>query len=76
MIAFLLFIVLPIALIVLALRMKPLVPRDERSSDPLGASGAAGGMFGSHGLEADPVSVREDTERVQFDLSALPRERE
>ncbi|GGR78034.1 hypothetical protein [Deinococcus sedimenti] len=70
--AFLIFIVLPTVLIVLALRMKPLVPPDERSHDPLGASGAAGGMFGSHGLDADPVSMREDTERVQFDLSALP----
>ncbi|GGL04308.1 hypothetical protein [Deinococcus radiotolerans] len=77
MTAFLMFIVLPIVLIVLALRMKPLVPPDERSRDPLGASGAAGGMFGSHGLDADPVSVREDTERVRFDLSDLPpRERE
>lgn len=73
MIAFLLFIVLPTALIVLALRMKPLVPRDERTHDPLGASGAAGGMFGSHGLEADPVSVREDTEQVRFDLTGLPK---
>lgn len=31
------------------------------------------GMFGSHGLEADPVSVREDTEQVRFDLSGLPK---
>ncbi len=73
MIAFLLFIVLPTALIVLALRMKPLIPPDESTQDPLGASGAAGGMFGAHGLEADPVSVREDTEQVRFDLSDLPK---
>ncbi|MHA0040257.1 hypothetical protein [Deinococcus sp. PEB2-63] len=71
MTTFLIFIVLPVVLIVLALRMKPLIPPDERTHDPLGASSVAGGMFGSHGLEADPVSVREDTEQVRFDLTAF-----
>lgn len=71
MIAFLLFIVLPLALLLVAWRMKPLVPRDERRGDPLGGSLAAGGMFGGHGLEADRVSVREDTEQVRFDLDNL-----
>lgn len=75
MIAFLLFIVLPLLLLLVAWRMKPLVPRDERRGDPLGGSLAAGGLFGGHGLEADGVSVREDTERVRFRLDDL-RERE
>ncbi|UBV41798.1 hypothetical protein LAJ19_09055 [Deinococcus taeanensis] len=77
MTGFLLFLVLPTVLIIVALRMKPLVNRDEPGGDPLGATHAAAGMFGPHGLEADPVSVPEDTTSVRFDLSPLPvRERE
>ncbi|PNY80633.1 hypothetical protein [Deinococcus koreensis] len=75
MIAFLLFIVLPLLLLVVAWRIRPLVPRDEHQTDPLGGSLAAGGMFGSHGLEADRVSVREETEQVRFRLDDL-KERE
>ena len=71
MIAFLLFIVLPLALLVVAWRMKPLVPRDGAKTDPLGGSLAAGGMFGGHGLEADRVSIREETEQVRFHLDDL-----
>lgn len=56
------------ALIVLAWRIKPLVRSDEGPRDALGGGLAAGGMFGGHGLDPDPVSVREDTERVRFNL--------
>ena len=60
---------LPLVLIVVAWRMKPLVPRDGRPGDAVGGSLVAGVMFGSHGLEPDPVSVPEDTEAIRFDLS-------
>lgn len=69
MVAALIFIVLPVVLIVVAWRMKPLVPRDGRPGDAVGGSLVAGGMFGPHGLEPDPVSVREETGPVRFDLS-------
>ncbi|MBB5377892.1 hypothetical protein HNQ07_003392 [Deinococcus metalli] len=69
MVAALLFIVLPLVLIVVAWRMKPLVPRDGRPGDAVGGSLAAGGMFGGHGLEPDARSVREDTEAPRFDFS-------
>lgn len=69
MVAVLIFVVLPLVLIVAAWRMKPLVPRDGRPGDAVGGSLVAGGMFGSHGLEPDPVSVPEDTDAVRFDLS-------
>ncbi|MCD0160764.1 MULTISPECIES: hypothetical protein [unclassified Deinococcus] len=81
MLAFILLIVLPAALIALSFRIRPLVPADEGPRDVLGVNLASGGLFGSHGLAADPRSVREDTEPVRFDLSGLParpdpRERE
>lgn len=66
--AVLIFIVLPIALIVLAFRIKPVVKHEDGLHDALGGGLAAGGMFGGHGLEADPVSQREETERVKFKL--------
>ncbi|WP_309571014.1 hypothetical protein [Deinococcus sp.] len=69
MVAVLLFVVLPVILIVLAWRIKPLVPQDGRPGDAVGGSLVASGMFGSHGLEADPRSVPEDTETVRFDLT-------
>ncbi|GAA5435256.1 hypothetical protein ACMT4L_11865 [Deinococcus sp. A31D244] len=72
MLMFLLFIALPTALIVLSFRIKPLVPADESPHDALGGSLAAGGLFGGHGLPADPRSVPEDTDPVRFDLSGLP----
>lgn len=63
--AVLIFIVLPVALIALAFRMKPLVETDRGRGDALG------GMFGSHGLAPDERAVREDTERVRFDLDQV-----
>lgn len=73
--AFLIFIMLPIGLIVLAWRIKPVVNRDERPHDGVGGGLAAGGMFGHHGLTPDPVSQREETERVKFNLDDVkPRE--
>lgn len=69
--AVLIFIVLPVALIALAFRMKPLVETDRGRGDALGGMRAAGGMFGSHGLAPDERAVREDTERVRFDLDQV-----
>ena len=69
MAAILIFIVLPLILIVVAWRLKPLVPRDGRPGDAVGGSLVASGMFGGHGLEPDPVSVREDTDAPKFDLT-------
>ena len=66
--AALLFIALPVALIVLAFTIKPLVPPDRTRGDALGGAHAAGGMFGSHGLAPDERSVREETEPVRLKL--------
>lgn len=68
MTAFVIFIVLPLVLIAASFFIKPLVQRDKRSGDPFGQGMAAGGMFGSHGLEQDERAVREDTETVRFNL--------
>ncbi|GGR48585.1 hypothetical protein GCM10008959_07130 [Deinococcus seoulensis] len=72
MTAFLLFILIPTALIVLSFRMKPVVPPDESPHDALGGGLAATGLFGGHGLPADVRSVPEETAPVRFDLSGLP----
>ncbi|GGO24092.1 hypothetical protein [Deinococcus humi] len=69
--AILIFIVLPVVLIVVAFRIKPLVDTDRGRGDALGGMRAAGGMFGSHGLAPDERSVAEDTERVRFDLDQI-----
>ncbi|MCD0176987.1 hypothetical protein IHN32_13640, partial [Deinococcus sp. 14RED07] len=53
MLAFILLIVLPAALIALSFRIRPLVPADEGPRDVLGVNLASGGLFGSHGLPAD-----------------------
>ncbi|MDV6373369.1 hypothetical protein [Deinococcus arenicola] len=68
LIPILIFIVLPLALIVLAFKIKPLAGQDETRGDALGGMRAAGGMFGSHGLAPDERSVREDTERIRLKL--------
>ncbi|WP_019584969.1 hypothetical protein [Deinococcus apachensis] len=67
MTAFLIFIVLPVALIVLSLYIRP-AKRDPQAGDVLGASLAAGGMFGGHGLSPDERSIPEETEPVRFNL--------
>ena len=66
--AVLIFIVLPVALIVLAFRIKPLVDTDRERGDAAGGMRAAGGMFGGHGLAPDQRTVREDTGRVRLNL--------
>ena len=75
MTGFLIFIVLPMALIAASFFIKPLVQRDKRHGDPFGENLAAGGMFGSHGLEQDERPVREETESVRFNLDDV-KERE
>lgn len=69
--AALIFVALPLALIVLAFKIKPLVPPDQTRGDAMGGARAAGGMFGSHGLSPDERSVREDTERVRLNLDQV-----
>lgn len=66
--AVLIFVALPVALIVLAFKIRPLVPPDRTRGDAMGGARAAGGMFGSHGLTPDERSVREDTEPVRLKL--------
>lgn len=73
--AFLIFIVLPVVLIVLSFRIKPLAQKDRRTGDGMGASQSARGMFGDHGLEPDPISIPEETEAVKFDLHDIPPRR-
>lgn len=65
------FIVLPLALVALAFRMRPLVEPDRERGDALGGMRAAGGMFGHHGLIPDERTVREDPERVRFNLDQV-----
>lgn len=67
MTAFLIFVALPAGLLVLSRFIRPLAS-DARHGDPLGASLAAGGLFGGHGLQPDERTVREDTEPVRFRL--------
>lgn len=69
----LIFIVLPIALIVLAFKIKPLVGRDTTRGDALGGMRAAGGMFGSHGLAPDERTVREDPEGARLKLDDVKK---
>ncbi|OLV17073.1 hypothetical protein [Deinococcus marmoris] len=69
--AVLIFIVLPVALIVLAFKIRPLVDTDQPRGDALGGMRAAGGLFGSHGLAPDERSVREDTERIRLNLDQV-----
>lgn len=68
MTAFLIFIVLPVALIAASFFIKPLVQKDEKRGDPFGGNMAAGGFFGSHGLEREPYNVPEETTPVRFRL--------
>lgn len=67
MIAFLIFVVLPVALIVLSFFIRP-AERDPGDGDVLGASLVAGGMFGGHGLSPDERTVAEETGPVRFKL--------
>jgi len=67
MTAILLFIVLPVALIVLSFFIKPM-DRDQRLGDQMGEGLVARGLFGDHGLQPDEVVIREDTEPVRFRL--------
>lgn len=69
--AFLIFIVLPVVLIVLSFRIRPLVEKDRRTGDSMGAGQSARGMFGDHGLEPDPITIPAETEAVKFDLRAV-----
>lgn len=67
--AFLIFIVLPLGLIVASFFIRPLVQRDRRLGDPFGESMAAGGMFGSHGLDPDERTVPEEDTAVRFQFN-------
>ncbi|MBB5235336.1 hypothetical protein [Deinococcus budaensis] len=67
MTAFLIFVALPVGLIVLSRFVRP-DERDPRHGDALGASLAAGGLFGGHGLTPDERPVPEDPEPVRFRL--------
>lgn len=71
------FAVLPVVLIVLSFRVRPLVPRGrgEQTAFNQSHNGAMSGLFGGHGLEPDPVSVKEETEPVTFRLDALTERR-
>lgn len=51
--------------------MRPLVEPDRERGDALGGMRAAGGMFGHHGLAPDERAVREDPERVRFNLDQV-----
>ena len=65
MIMWLIFVVLPVALIALSFQIRPV---KDASGDVLGAGLAARGVFGGHGLEPDERSMREDTEARPFRL--------
>lgn len=69
MTAFWLFMVLPIVLIALSFRIRPLVDRSE-GGDVFGASLAAKGLFPRHDIPADPerAVVPEETEPVSFNF--------
>ncbi|CAM3377490.1 C-type cytochrome biogenesis protein CcmI [Deinococcus saxicola] len=71
MAAVLIFVVLPVALIVLAFKIKPLVDTHQTRGDALGGMRAAGDLFGSHGPAPDERSVREDTEPVRMNLDQV-----
>lgn len=64
----LLFVALPLALLVLAWRIRPLVGRGDRPGDGHGGGLAGTGMFGGHGLDPDPVAQREETGPLRFEL--------
>ena len=66
--AILIFIVLPVALILLSFRIRPLVGTDRQRGDAAGGMRAATGMFGSHGLAPDERTVPEETGRVRLNL--------
>lgn len=68
---FLLFVALPVALTLLAWRIKPLVGRENRPGDGHGGGLVGTGFFGGHGLDPDPQVQREDTEPVRFDLTSV-----
>lgn len=71
------FVVLPVVLIALSFRIRPLVPRGrgEQSAFNQSHNGAMSGLFGGHGLEPDPMSIKEDTEPVTFRLDGLTERR-
>ena len=71
------FAVLPVVLIALSFRVRPLVPRGrgEQTAFNQSHNGAMSGLFGGHRLEPDPVSVKEETEPVTFRLDALTERR-
>lgn len=66
--AVLVFIVLPIILIALSFRVRPLRRTDDTHSDVLGAGLAARGLFGDHGLKPDSTVVAEENEPKPFNL--------
>ncbi|PYE56579.1 hypothetical protein [Deinococcus yavapaiensis] len=68
MTAFWLFVALPIVLIALSFRIRPLVDRSE--GDVFGAHLAAKGLFPRDDIPADPerAVVPEETEPVSFNL--------
>jgi hypothetical protein len=66
--AVLIFIVLPIVLIALSFRVRPLRRDDDTHSDVLGAGLAARGLFGDAGLKPDPKVVPEENEPTPFKL--------
>ncbi len=77
MAAWIIFAVLPVVLIAWSFRVRPLVPRGrgEQTAFNQSHNGAMSGLFGGHGLEPDPVSVKEETEPVAFRLDALTERR-
>lgn len=77
MASWIIFVVLPIALIALSFRIRPINPRGrgEQTAFNQSRNGAMSGLFGGHGLEPDPVSMREETEPVVFRLDSLTERR-
>jgi hypothetical protein len=71
--AALIFIVLPLALIALATRIRPLVPPDGTRGDAPGGMRAATGLFGGHGLAPDERVVPEETAPVRLNLAVVTR---
>jgi hypothetical protein len=67
MIAFLIFIALPVLLIVASFFIKPLVRREDRPSDVFGAGLFSKGAFGGT-PEPERAQGKEETEPVRFRL--------
>ena len=69
----LIFIVLPVALLALAWRVRPVVDTSETPGDPYGAGLVARGLF-EKAVESRPLQNREEVEPVKYALGTLKRQ--